>query len=142
MRRVLLLALVAALLGCRDNENPPAEEPSNLPKIPPPPMTAADSERLLPPPDTAVYVKIENDTLTLSGRRIAGGVATFILENQEAQQHILEIIWQYGARWRTLPVNKGGKVSLTVTMQPGPYEIFCAVPGHKQKGERGTFVVP
>ena len=129
---ILLLGLVA----CGDDE-PPAEEPDRLEearlKVPPP---AIDS---VPGADTiqakGVRVFARDNKITVSTQQLALGDVDFTFENTEDQQHIFELKWERGARWRTLPVGKGGRVVMTARLEPGLYELSCAVPGHKDKGE-------
>jgi plastocyanin len=35
----------------------------------------------------------------------------------------------------------GGDTSLTLTLEPGEYEFYCAVPGHREGGMEGTLTV-
>jgi uncharacterized cupredoxin-like copper-binding protein len=38
-------------------------------------------------------------------------------------------------------VSNGGVSEITVTLEPGTYEYYCAVPGHRQAGMVGTLTV-
>ncbi len=147
MRTVLLITIALSAVACGDREKdqPAADQPPPNPveearlKLPPPPTDA------VPGADTiqskAVRVFIKNDTITLSTYQLAVGDVEFVLENTEDEQHILEMNWENGARWRTIPVGKGGRVTLKATLLPGLYVLFCPVPGHvkNDKGERTTF---
>jgi plastocyanin len=35
----------------------------------------------------------------------------------------------------------GGDTSLTLTLEPGEYTFYCAVPGHREGGMEGTLIV-
>jgi plastocyanin len=41
----------------------------------------------------------------------------------------------------TATINGGKTAKLTVTLKPGTYEYYCAVPGHEQAGMKGTLTV-
>ena len=38
-------------------------------------------------------------------------------------------------------IDSNASTDLTVTLKPGTYEFYCAVPGHKQAGMSGTLTV-
>src|SRR5688572_1643462 len=131
--------VLVGLVACGDDEPPAKVDPleeARL-KVPPP---AIDS---VPGGDTiqakGVRVFVRNNAITLSTQQLALGDVDFTFENTEDQQHIIELKWERGARWRTLPVGKGGRVVLTARLEPGLYELSCPVPGHKEKGEMTSF---
>jgi hypothetical protein len=146
MRKLMVLTLLLAVAACGDkNKNEPPDQAAIDSAVRAQPGNVAsrpDSSAAAMPGDTVAIVTIKNDTLLLSGRRLNKGRVTFVFQNTDEQQHIIEIIWLPGARWRSLPAGKGGRVTFTADLNPGPYEIYCAVPTHKAKGERATFAVP
>ncbi len=108
-----------------------------LPNIPSaPPGTVGDGTV-----GAKVQVEIKNNKLTLSQSEISPGPASFTFNNSDDAKHIIEIKFVPGGRWRSVPVGKGGYVVMAQSLNAGQYEIYCYVPGHKDKGEKATFVV-
>jgi hypothetical protein len=137
MKKVLLAMVVLGLVGCRDQDGTDDAAANADSVATPPPMSTFDS-LAVEPTTRGVQVTIKDDTLTLSHDEVAEGDVEFVFQNTEDEQHIIEITWEHGARWRMLPVGKGGRISMTATMNPGNYTVSCAVPGHKQVGEHDS----
>ena len=38
-------------------------------------------------------------------------------------------------------ISGGEKAELKVTLKPGTYQFFCAIPGHREAGMEGTLTV-
>jgi mono/diheme cytochrome c family protein len=67
------------------------------------------------------------------------GPAKFVMPNKSPIQHNIAI---KGAATGAGPiVGSGGTSSFSVTLKPGTYEFFCAVPGHEAGGMKGTLTV-
>jgi hypothetical protein len=90
-------------------------------------------------PGFKVVAEFTNDTLTISPVEIPPGEVTIYAQNKSQEPHRLEIVGQYGGRWRSLRVPPGGTVSLNSTMVAGPYDAFD--PDAKDKRFRSKLVV-
>ena len=88
-----------------------------------------------------VTVEIKKNKLTLSQNEMSPGPVSISFNNTDDERHIIEIHYLPGGRWRSVPVGEGGSVVMAQSFNAGEYEIYCFVPGHKDKGERATFVV-
>jgi hypothetical protein len=151
---------VAWTAGCSDRE---AADALNQEQLPAPPAPVADtlaekgnfSPQLGMPDDPKVVpgtvgegdvgekitVDIKDHKLTISKAKFARGPVSFSFTNADDEKHILEIVFDYGGRWRSVPVGKGGFVIMKQSLDAGPYEIYCYVPGHRARGEKATFTV-
>ena len=73
-------------------------------------------------------------TITLSQTKFKPGTYTFTINNAGSFGHNLTIEGP-GVDKKGSPIVAGGSSgSLTVALQPGSYELWCAVPGHKDRG--------
>lgn len=66
------------------------------------------------------------------------GEVTLNLANASAVPHNIAVD---GAEGVSDTVQDGGTAELTVTLQPGTYEYYCDVPGHREGGMVGTLTV-
>ena len=156
--RLVVLMAAASLIACGDREE--TQTQATTPPLTPTPIDTVEQQRTyapqtgLPsnpkaPPGTVgdgtvgdkVQVEIKNNKLTLSQKTMAPGPVTISFNNTDEQRHIIEIRYVPGGRWRSVPVGKGGSVVMAQSLNVGEYEIYCFVPGHKEKGEKTTFVV-
>jgi hypothetical protein len=90
-------------------------------------------------PGFKVTAEFTQDTLTISPAEIPPGEVTIYAQNKSQETHRLEIVGQYGGRWRTLKIPPGGGVSLNSTMVAGPYDV--SDPDSKDKRFRSKIVV-
>jgi mono/diheme cytochrome c family protein len=67
------------------------------------------------------------------------GPVKFVMPNKSPIQH--NIALKGGPSASGPVVGSGGTSSFSVTLKPGTYEFFCAVPGHEQGGMKGTVTV-
>ncbi|MGH7467723.1 MAG: hypothetical protein ACRENP_07005 [Longimicrobiales bacterium] len=154
---VTLIGALAVWAACRDQPSPEPQAQA----APEPPQPVADTAPRATVPvgwpnnpkapvpgtvgdgtvGTKITVDIKDRKLTLSQAEMPGGPVSFQFTNSDNERHILEITWEYGARWRSVPVGKGGSVIMSQSLRPGPYEIYCYVPGHKARGEKFAFAV-
>jgi len=62
---------------------------------------------------------------------VAHGVIAFDVKNVGKIQHDLAV---QGSASKTALISPGKSTTLTVTLKPGTYTLYCSVPGHRQLG--------
>jgi uncharacterized cupredoxin-like copper-binding protein len=81
--------------------------------------------------------QLKFDTKQLSAK---GGSVTITFSNASPLEHNVAIA--EGAKvLGATPTFAGGSKQLTLTLKPGKYTFYCAVPGHRQAGMEGTLTV-
>jgi len=70
----------------------------------------------------------------------AAGKVTFTVSNDGEETHALEVEGN-GVEEETESIAPGESGTLTVELQPGEYEFYCPIDGHKDEGMEGTLVV-
>lgn len=68
---------------------------------------------------------------------------TFAVRNAGTLAHGLEIEGEVNGqekKWIIDPFQPGQTKTLTVTLSPGEYEIYCQVSGHAEAGMEGTLI--
>lgn len=68
------------------------------------------------------------------------GEVTFAVSNDGSAPHNLEVEGN-GVEEVSDTVEGGQKTDLTVELEPGEYEMYCAIPGHREQGMEGTVTV-
>ena len=71
---------------------------------------------------------------------VAAGQTTFSVVNDGSYKHVFKIKGS-GLKEATKLLAPGKSTTLTVTLQPGRYEVWCPVKGHKKRGMAGEVVV-
>ena len=61
------------------------------------------------------------------------------MPNKSSLPHNIELKTVPGAKGKVVP--QGQTSTFTVSLKPGKYTYFCAVPGHEQAGMKGTLTV-
>jgi uncharacterized cupredoxin-like copper-binding protein len=80
--------------------------------------------------------------LALSDPTSAPGTYIFVAVNAGHDEHAIEIDGPGVSDQRTQGVVQPGQsASLTVTLQPGTYEMYCPVDGHRAMGMNTRFTV-
>jgi plastocyanin len=69
----------------------------------------------------------------------AAGEVTIELTNDSGMPHNVEVEGN-GVEEVSETITEG-TTSLTLTLEPGEYEFYCAVPGHREGGMEGTLTV-
>src|SRR5206468_12909523 len=83
----------------------------------------------------AVSVTLSEWKVELSARTIGAGTVTFTVANVGTIPHALEVVGQ-GIEQETAVIQPGASATLTVTLKPGTYEVYCPVgeDSHKKLG--------
>jgi uncharacterized cupredoxin-like copper-binding protein len=92
-------------------------------------------------PGNQVTVRMTDFHLTLAPQNFTPGTYTFIAVNAGQTEHAIEIAGPDVPGQRTPIVQPGQSARLTVTLQPGSYEMYCPVDGHKGEGMDTYFSV-
>lgn len=93
---------------------------------------------------TRVQVRMTEYHLAPAQQRIPAGTVTFVAVNAGTMVHALAISGPGVGGERTPGlVQPGGSANLTLTLEPGVYELYCPVDGHKSLGmDTDVTVVP
>ena len=124
--RVTVVALAALLLGaCSSTSDKTTPSAATAPTTAAPSAAAAG---------TNVDVTEKEYAITLSQAKFAAGAYTFTIKNQGSFPHNLAIEGPGVDKQVSATLGGGQSGSLAVTLKAGSYELFCGVPGHKDKG--------
>ena len=89
---------------------------------------------------TPVVVDEKEFSIGLPETSFAAGTYTFDITNSGQFKHNL-IVEGNGDKATSDTYNGGESGSLTVTLKPGTYEVYCGIPTHKDKGMDMTITV-
>ena len=93
------------------------------------------------PASHQVTVQMTDFHLALSQQNFTPGIYTFVAVNSGQAVHAIEVDGPGVSDQQTDDVQPGQTARLTVTLQPGSYEMYCPVDGHKAKGMDTHFTV-
>ena len=85
---------------------------------------------------TATEFKFDPADVTVD----AAGKVTFTVSNDGQQPHALEVEGN-GVEEETDSIAAGDSGTLTVDLEPGEYEFYCPIDGHREQGMEGKLVV-
>ncbi len=88
-------------------------------------------------PPASLVLRTENMAFTTIELVADSGQVTVVVDNQDLWWHTFTID-ELGVN---LNVPSSGKRQVTFTAKPGIYTFFCAIPGHKDMGMRGTLTI-
>jgi uncharacterized cupredoxin-like copper-binding protein len=71
---------------------------------------------------------------------VKAGSVTFAVSNDGSQVHNLEIEGN-GVEEETEDLDGGQSAELTVDLEPGTYEMYCSIDGHRDLGMEGSITV-
>ncbi len=103
---------------------------------------AATPARRGPTNPVAVGAKLSEWKVELSARTIAAGTVTFTIANDGTIPHAFEVEGQ-GIEQETAVIQPGSSATLTLTLKPGSYEVYCPVgeDSHKKLGMQARLTV-
>ncbi len=101
----------------------------------------ASSQPSSQPASNQVTVQMTDFHLALSQQNFTPGTYTFVAVNSGQAVHAIEVDGPGVSDQQTDDVQPGQTARLTVTLQPGSYEMYCPVDGHKTKGMDTHFTV-
>jgi plastocyanin len=125
MRVLVLFPLVAgvfAVAGCGSDDSADGT---------PPPASAGQTIQI-----SATDFEFDPPTIPLE----QAGEYTFRLVNDGGTEHALEIEGQ-GVEEETETIGPGETAELTLSLEPGEYEMYCPVDGHREMGMEGSVSV-
>jgi plastocyanin len=93
------------------------------------------------PTGAQVTVTMTDYRLALDRQAFPPGAYTFVATNAGHATHALEIVGPGVQGQRTGTVQPGQSASVTVTLQPGRYELYCPIDGHRSMGMDTTISV-
>jgi hypothetical protein len=75
---------------------------------------------------------IEKDySIELPQKSLALGTQTFRVKNQGLSPHDLRVMGSGLSSAGSRVINRGATTEFTVTLQPGTYQLWCSVDGHR-----------
>ena len=149
---VVAAVTAGAVAGCggADNESGAApattEAPATTARAPATTGTAPATTGTTGAAPAKATVKVDadpNGMLAFVQKTLSApaGADTFVLTNDSTVPHNLEIEGNGVEAGPTATISGGQTAQLKVTLKPGSYEFYCAVPGHKEAGMEGTLTV-
>lgn len=136
---VALLPVGVAVAGCGGSSSSAASTTT-------PPATTAAPATMASTPKASQTVdvtadptgKLEYVQKTLAAK---AGTIDFKLTNASPVPHNLAIAQGTTVEGTSATIDNGASTDLTVTLKPGTYDFYCAVPGHREAGMTGTLTV-
>jgi plastocyanin len=138
-RRFLLLlltalALVVAVAACGGDDDDEAEEPAAEATTEETGGGGGGGETLMLAADPGGALSFDQTEL-----HAPAGEVTIELTNESGIPHNVEVEGN-GVEEVSETITEG-TTSLTLTLEAGEYEFYCAVPGHREGGMEGTLTV-
>jgi plastocyanin len=83
---------------------------------------------------TGVQVTEKDFSISVARNAFTPGSVTFEVTNEGPSSHNLTVNGPGVNDAASSTLASGGKGNVTVTLQKGSYELFCSIPGHKERG--------
>lgn len=137
-RGLLVLAGLALLTGvtaaCGGGTSPSSTSP---PVATSPPAQSSPGQAA----GARITATLTDFHIALSQQHLTPGTYTFVAVNSGHTTHALAIDGPGVAEQQTQDLQPGQSATMTVTLQPGSYDVDCPVDGHKQLGMDTTVTV-
>ena len=135
--KLAALSLAFALAACAGSDDSAADSVAV--------DTSATSVAPVATNDTAViHVPLTEWSVVVSQGVVSPGTFKFHAMNQGTNTHAFEIEGN-GEEWKSDPIPPGGTATLTPTLTPGTYTVYCPITdsngNHREKGMSTTFTV-
>jgi uncharacterized cupredoxin-like copper-binding protein len=139
LRGLAVTAAVVALTGCSSGQsNAPA---TTTPPTTAPSASAASASGGSATSGTAIAVTESEFAIALPAKTLVAGTYTFNVTNTGKFPHDLTVNGP-GVEDQASPTLASGEAgNLTVALQKGSYEFYCAVDGHRDRGMNLTVEV-
>ena len=131
---IVALLVPLALVACGDDE----EETTAAPTESAAETTAADETAS--GSGESIAISETDFALDPADPTTAAGDVTFEVSNDGEFPHNLEVEGN-GVEEVTDTIDPGGSDSLTVSLEPGSYEIYCSIGDHAEQGMTGELTV-
>jgi uncharacterized cupredoxin-like copper-binding protein len=95
---------------------------------------ASGSASASAPAGTPVNVVEKEFSITLPAQTMKPGTYTFTIQNKGTFPHNLNVMGPGVDGQASETVSPGQTGTLTVTLKPGTYELWCSIDGHKSSG--------
>ena len=138
------VGVVVAGCGGSSSAAAPTTTPPATTTVSPPATTTATTPATTPAASQSVDVtadptgKLEFVQKALTAK---AGAIDFKLTNASPVPHNVAIEQGTTVLGTSTTIDSNASTDLTVTLKPGTYEFYCAVPGHKEAGMSGTLTV-
>ena len=90
---------------------------------------------------TTVTATEADFSIKLSQSTLPAGTYTFTVDNAGKATHSLKIQGPGGVDMTSDKVQGGASTTMTVTLQPGTYEVYCPIGNHRAMGMDTTLTV-
>jgi uncharacterized cupredoxin-like copper-binding protein len=144
---VVVAVAAAGVAGCGDDDNDSGAAPATTEA----PATTAPATTATAPATTAAApakatVRVDADpsgqlAFVQKSLTAPAGADVFVLTNDSSVPHNLEIEGQGVEAGPSATISGGQTAQLKVTLKPGTYDFYCAVPGHREAGMEGILTV-
>ena len=136
-----VLAVALAACGGGTSSSSSASAPSSAAAGSSVAGTSAAPSSTVDATGTAVTAQEADFTISLSRSTLPAGTYTFTVQNTGKATHSLTIKGPGGVDMTSDKVQGGQSTTMTVTLQPGQYDVYCPIGNHRSMGMDTTLTV-